>query len=744
MRHYTVSGFSTNYGSIDDATFSKDYGSNTKVADATLEFDASWNNGYTNYSVDYFVPDASFNGGPIPVVDFSSRYGPSELLVNGKDASLLIPSIVQIDWLDGSAFNTSYVLWIQDWDAPSSSVEGMSFFVLAGDPLPVMMTAADFDLWDASIRSFGGVTTGRYAGEDPFYILDIPGIGMADDAGPGLATALDDNRSGSNSMDHIFGLNGNDTLSGGLGNDHLDGGDGSDALSGDGGNDYILGGYGDDILSGGSGDDYLDGYFGDDWLRGGPGEDELFGRRGADVLSGGGGNDYVTGAAGSDVLNGGGGDDHLHGGSGKDTLSGGLGDDYLGGDSGGNDQGYQGWVPVYQRDGYHQGGSYYYFDYIGPYVPYGNTARDVLLGGAGNDTLIGAQGTDLLIGGAGADSMEGGEESDVFVVDALDTVTDYGVLGYDKAQINDPAGVTLSMSNWSGIERVNGFTGDDVIDGSSQLIKQWSPYLHQSGVYDEFKTIGLLLFGDAGNDSLIGGTANDVLIGGVGDDTLVGGDGRDILLGNAGDDVFDGGAGNDIFLIGEAGDVVRDGGADFDKAVITVKTGLSIDVGTWAGVERINGLTGDDAIDATGLTEGIILAGASGGDTLTGGDAGDTFFGGAGNDLLLGASGADALIGSSGDDTLDGGTGGDFYLGGLGADSFAWSDGFGKDVVKDYTDGVDRLDFSGHSGVSSLVDLVVVQAGTNTVIREAGSFSEQITLVGVTATDLGANDFDFV
>lgn len=725
MPHYTISGFSTNYGS------------NAKVADATFEFDASWYTSSMDYSVDFFLPDVGFNGDPIPVVDIPSRYDLSGFLVNGNDASLLVTSVVQIDWLEESAVNTSYVLWIQDWGAPSSSVEGMSFFVLAGDPLPVMTTAADFDLWDASIRSFGGVTTGRYAAEGSFYILDIPGIGMADDAGPGLATASDDNRSGSNSMDQIFGLNGNDTLSGGLGNDRLDGGAGSDALSGNGGNDTVLGGFGDDTLSGGSGDDVLDGYAGDDWLRGGLGDDELLGGTGSDVLSGGDGNDLLVGYSHSDVLNGGGGDDYLEGGEGKDTLSGGSGDDFLLGDSSdGFGEGNPGWIT------YTPGGGVY--TTIVPYVPYGNAARDVLLGGAGNDTLDGADGTDLLIGGAGADSMEGGEESDVFVVDALDTVTDYGVLGYDKAQINDPAGVTLSMSNWSGIERVNGFTGDDVIDGSSQLIKQETQVFHQFGVDEEFKTIGLLLFGDAGNDSLIGGTANDVLIGGVGDDSLVGGAGRDIMLGNAGDDVFDGGAGNDIFLIGEAGDVVRDGGADFDKAVITVTTGLSIDVGTWAGVERINGSTGDDAIDATGLTEGIILAGASGGDTLTGGDAGDTFFGGAGNDLLLGASGADALIGSSGDDTLVGGTDNDFYLGGLGADSFAWSDGFGRDVVKDYADGVDRLDFSGHSGVSSLADLVVVQAGTNTVICEVGSFNEQVTLVGVTATDLGASDFDFV
>jgi Ca2+-binding RTX toxin-like protein len=110
----------------------------------------------------------------------------------------------------------------------------------------------------------------------------------------------------------------------------------------------------------------------------------------------------------------------------------------------------------------------------------------------------------------------------------------------------------------------------------------------------------------------------------------------------------------------------------------------------------------------------------------------------------MGQQGADALIGAAGDDSLDGGVGNDFYLGGAGADSFVWTSGFGQDVVKDYTDGTDRLDFTGHGGVNSLSDLVIAQSGSHTIITLAAGGGDQVTLLDTLVTDLGLSDFDFV
>ena len=63
----------------------------------------------------------------------------------------------------------------------------------------------------------------------------------------------------------------------------------------------------------------------------------------------------------------------------------------------------------------------------------------------------------------------------------------------------------------------------------------------------------------------------------------------------------------------------------------------------------INGLGGDDVIEASGLT-GMLL-------TANGGDGDDVLIGSAGNDTLNGGAGDDVLIGGPGIDILDGGTG---------------------------------------------------------------------------------------
>ena len=63
----------------------------------------------------------------------------------------------------------------------------------------------------------------------------------------------------------------------------------------------------------------------------------------------------------------------------------------------------------------------------------------------------------------------------------------------------------------------------------------------------------------------------------------------------------------------------------------------------------INGLGGDDILNASGFT-GMQL-------TLSGGDGDDVLIGGPGNDILHGDAGDDVLIGGGGQDVLDGGTG---------------------------------------------------------------------------------------
>src|SRR5262249_28390779 len=94
-----------------------------------------------------------------------------------------------------------------------------------------------------------------------------------------------------------------------------------------------------------------------------------------------------------------------------------------------------------------------------------------------------------------------------------------------------------------------------------------------------------------------------------------------------------------------------------DNGTVTV-TGLATTV-TIANFEAndrlvINGLGGDDVVEASGLT-GIEL-------TVNGGDGNDVLIGGPGNDTLNGGAGDDLLIGGAGIDALDGGTGNNIVI----------------------------------------------------------------------------------
>ncbi|MEM8504153.1 MAG: histidine phosphatase family protein [Cyanobacteria bacterium P01_D01_bin.1] len=124
-----------------------------------------------------------------------------------------------------------------------------------------------------------------------------------------MGTFEDDTLVGSDRIDGIDGMGGNDTIAGGLGDDLILGGDGDDVLRGDlnkrspqnnidGGDDIIFGGAGNDRIGGKSGDDILSGDAGDDLIYGDAGDDILMGVTGNDTLIG----DNFSGGTGSDLF----------------------------------------------------------------------------------------------------------------------------------------------------------------------------------------------------------------------------------------------------------------------------------------------------------------------------------------------------------------------------------------------------------------------------------------------------------
>ena len=238
---------------------------------------------------------------------------------------------------------------------------------------------------------------------------------------------------------------------------------------------------------------------------------------------------------------------------------------------------------------------------------------------------------------------------------------------------------------------------------------------------------GVRLYGESGNDTMIGTSARDFIDGGDDNDMLAGGGDADVIAGGLGDDSAAGGSGDDIMDGGEGADILHgEGGAD------TIAGGAGDDelwgdyhgtvTGTEEGNDYLDGGTGNDQISGQGGNDLLIggegndfllggdgndqldggtgedrLQGGAGNDNVVGGNQRDLLFGEAGNDLLSGGEGNDQLQGGDGNDLLDGGDGDDLILGeadndvlGGGAGSDELQGGAGNDAL-DGGEGNDRL-----------------------------------------------------
>lgn len=668
-----------------------------------------------------------------------------------------------------------------------------------GSGADVMDGGEDADLYEVDAQD-RLVDTGT-SGWDRATIASLTGTALSLAAWRGIEQV--DGSNGSDVID-ATGLRENIRLRGMEGHDILTGGAGHDMLFGGAGNDRLTGAFGDDTLFGEAGDDTLIGWVGADVMDGGEGSDlymidapdrvddsgtsgfdraqvfdatgialDLTGWRGLERVNGYTGNDTLDasgttepiqlfGEGGHDVLRGGSGADTLSGGPGNDTFFGGAGNDVIlisdagdlvadagpGFDLVINTSGAglsirtANWRGVEQINGgpaadtidglgmadairiFGLGGNDILIGGTGNDWIAGGTGNDRMVGAFGNDTLLGEDGNDTLIGWTGRDFLDGGEGSDLYMVDALDQIDDSGTAGFDRAQIFDSAGVALNLSGWRGVERVIGFSGNDTLDasgfnGAISLLGERGDDLLRGGSGND------TLVGNQGDDLLEGGGGNDFLSGVDGNDTLRGGDGNDTLIGWTGADVMDGGEGSDLYMI-DAMDRLQDSGTTgYDRAQIYQASGVFLDLSDWSGIERVNGFSGNDRLDAAGLNAAIFL------------------FGERGDDLLHGGSGNDTLIGGAGNDTLAGSGGNDFMVGDAGADIFVFRPGFGRDVVQRYEPGVDRIDFSLHPGVTGFAGLQITQFRTETLIRTATDSPDLLILAGMDSARLTADDFIF-
>ena len=125
----------------------------------------------------------------------------------------------------------------------------------------------------------------------------------------------------------------------------------------------------------------------------------------------------------------------------------------------------------------------------------------------------------------------------------------------------------------SGIDTIKGYGGNDTIslDAGSAYGGEGNDVIttHTDGV--DYK---VSLYGEQGNDTLVGGDKNDHLTGGTGADHLDGGYGNDVLISENDGNVLIGGAGSDVFdlsRVEDLSDIATDIIKDFQHGLDTIK-----------------------------------------------------------------------------------------------------------------------------------------------------------------------------
>ncbi|EKQ68218.1 putative extracellular nuclease [Leptolyngbyaceae cyanobacterium JSC-12] len=203
----------------------------------------------------------------------------------------------------------------------------------------------------------------------------------------------------------------------------------------------------------------------------------------------------------------------------------------------------------------------------------GTRNADNLLGTAGDDIIRGNDGNDTIRGNDGNDTIEGGRGGDII----------YG-----------------------------GF-GDDLL--AADRIDR----------FDDFDGRVSELYGEAGNDTLLGGGKNDLLDGGFGNDVLDGKAGHDTLNGGAGNDTLFGSLGNDTLNGGVGIDTV-----DYSDLVFNGVFGAiaGLDINLAAGITKHSST--NNSLGSTDVLIGIEnIIGTSRNDRFIG-DANDNVINGGG------------------------------------------------------------------------------------------------------------------
>ncbi len=287
---------------------------------------------------------------------------------------------------------------------------------------------------------------------------------------------------------------------------------------------------------------YVDAGAGDDVVRNQTKlPSSILGGDGNDILTGGDGVDVIDGGTGNDTINGEGGDGFFTGGDGMDTADYSDRDRAMRIGEGGNKDanedygpGFLAAGPVEYRNGEtsQENRSTDLFE-----VVIGTRFNDILSGGLRAETttctIRGGDGDDtfefsyggayFFDGGPGRDSFMGGGYSDATFSGGRGN--DFFQLGSAAKRIGGPGRDTLSAAGPVNLNDYQGF--ENVVDATFYVIgTTGANYIAASPE----ATGPISIWGNGGNDTLIGGTHADSLDGGDGDDSIDGGGGNDTIL----------------------------------------------------------------------------------------------------------------------------------------------------------------------------------------------------------------------
>src|SRR4051794_20252694 len=419
---------------------------------------------------------------------------------------------------------------------------------------------------------------------------------------------------------------------------------------------------------------------GHDVLTGGSGNDQLFGEGGNDTLLGKGGSDLLFGGAANDTLTGGDADDQVFGQAGDDRMIWNPGDDTdLNEGAGGEDT-----VEVNGGNGAEEftttpNGTRVRFDRVTPApfsIDIGTSEKLTLNANGGDDRFSASNGLAALIqitvdGGTGNDTILGGGGADLPSRGGGNAFVD-GNRGNDSAFLG-AGDDTFQWDPGDGSDTVEGQDGADTMAFNGANIAERME-VSANGERVRFTRDVAAITMDLNHVE----TIDTRTLGGVDNLTVNDLSGTDVTRVNwdlAATGGVDDNAADSVIVNATSGDDVATVSASGSNAQVSGLAAVVQVTGAGITTDRltVNGLSGDDVLDASGgLANSVAL-------TLDGGDGDDVLLGGAGDDTLLGGAGDDVLLGGPGQDILDGGPGDNVLIQSFGADRVTAATVVGKD-----------------------------------------------------------------